>query len=174
MSAKVNGMAGSAPEGIVYCPRCATPLVTRSVGDKPRRACPACNFIHFTDPKVGVGVLVLQQGKILLVRRAVPPEKGRWSIPAGFLDQGEDPKVTAVRETLEETNLVVAIEELLDVYYNPPAQAGASIFILYRGRLLGGTLEAGDDVDAAAFFGPDELPGLAFASTEEVVRRWLK
>jgi 8-oxo-dGTP diphosphatase len=167
-------MAESAPEEIAYCPRCAAPLVTKVVGDKPRRVCQACNFIHFTDPKVGVGVLVLQAGKILLVRRAVMPEKGKWSIPAGFLDQGEDPKVTAVRETLEETGLEVEIEELLDVYYNAPGAGGASIFILYRARLVGGAIEAGDDADAAAFFGRDDLPELAFASTAEIVRRWLR
>jgi 8-oxo-dGTP diphosphatase len=167
-------MAESAPEEIAYCPRCAAPLVTKVVGDKPRRVCPACNFIHFTDPKVGVGVLVLQEGKILLVRRAVMPERGKWSIPAGFLDQGEDPKVTAVRETLEETSLEVEIEELLDVYYNAPAPGGASIFILYRARLVGGAIEAGDDADAAAFFGRGDLPKLAFASTVEIVHRWLR
>jgi 8-oxo-dGTP diphosphatase len=167
-------MAEPAPEEIAYCPRCAASLVTKVVGDKPRRVCQACHFIHFTDPKVGVGVLVLQEGKILLVRRAVMPEKGKWSIPAGFLDQGEDPKVTAVRETWEETGLEVEIEELLDVYYNAPAAGGASIFILYRARLVGGAIEAGDDADAAAFFGWNDLPELAFASTAEVVRRWLR
>jgi 8-oxo-dGTP diphosphatase len=167
-------MAESAPEEIAYCPHCATALVTQVVGDKPRRVCPACPFVHFTDPKVGVGVLVLRQSKVLLVRRAVMPGKGKWSIPAGFLDQGEDPKVTAVRETREETGLEVEIEELLDVFYNPAAQGGASIFILYRARLLGGAIEAGDDADAAAFFGRDELPELAFTSTAEVVRRWLR
>jgi 8-oxo-dGTP diphosphatase len=164
-------MPNSAPDNIVYCPRCATPLVTRPVGDKPRRACPACDFIYFTDPKVGVGVLVMEGGKVLLVRRTMMPEKGKWSIPAGFLDQGEEPQATAVREALEETNLQVAIEGLVDVYYNPPGKGGASIFILYRARLLGGELRAGDDADAAGFFGLDELPELAFASTMNAIQR---
>jgi 8-oxo-dGTP diphosphatase len=164
-------MSNSAPEHIVYCPRCATPLVTRPVGDKLRRACPACDFIYFTDPKVGVGVLVMEGGKVLLVRRTMMPEKGKWSIPAGFLDQGEDPQATAVREALEETNLQVAIESLLDVYYNPPGSGGASIFILYRARLLGGELRAGDDADAAGFFVLDELPELAFASTRDAIAK---
>lgn len=160
----------SAPEEIAYCPRCATPLVTHLVGDKPRRVCPECGYIHFTDPKVGVGVLVAHEGKILLVRRTMNPERGKWSIPAGFLDHGDDPQATAIRETLEETNLHVAIEELLDVYHNPPQQGGASIFILYRARLLGGQLRPGDDADAAAFFAPDELPEIAFASTRAAIQ----
>lgn len=165
-------MTGSAPGSYVYCPHCATPLETRQVGDKPRRACPACDFIYFTDPKVGVGVLVIQAGRLLLVRRTMNPERGKWSIPAGFIDRGEDPREVAVRELFEETNLQVIIEELVDVYYNPPTgQGGASIFILYRGRLLGGELRAGDDADAAAFFDPDDLPELAFASTRDAIER---
>lgn len=165
-------MSNSAPAEYIYCPRCATPLDTRMVGDKLRRVCPACNFIYFTDPKVGVGVLVVQEGKLLLVRRTMNPERGKWSIPAGFLDRGEDPQEVAVREVFEETNLHVTIEALLDVYYNPPAdQGGASIFILYRGRLLGGELQAGDDADKAAFFHPQDAPELAFASTRDAIRR---
>ena len=160
----------SAPEEYAYCPRCATPLETRMVTDKPRRACPNCDFIYFTDPKVGVGVLVTRNGKLLLVRRTMMPGRGKWSIPAGFLDRGEDPEEVARREVFEETGMHVAIEGLVDVYHNPPSpEGGASVFILYRGRLLGGKLEAGDDADAAAFFGPDELPPLAFASTRDAV-----
>lgn len=146
-------------------------METRLVGDRPRRVCPGCGFIHFTDPKVGVGVFVVHQGKILLVRRTMHPEIGKWSIPAGFIDHGEDPRETAVREALEETNLQVAIEELIDVYHNPPGQGGASIFIMYKARLLGGTLHAGDDADAAAFFAPDNLPEIAFDSTRAAIEQ---
>jgi ADP-ribose pyrophosphatase YjhB (NUDIX family) len=148
-------------------------MTTRPVGDKPRRACTQCNYVHFTDPKVGVGVLVIEEGEILLVQRRMNPEKGKWSIPAGFVDRGENPQETAVREVWEETNLRVEIEGLVDVYFNPPppnGQGGASIFILYEGRLLGGRLQAGDDAGAAAFFAPDDLPELAFASTRDAIR----
>jgi 8-oxo-dGTP diphosphatase len=146
-------------------------MITRLVGDKPRRVCPACDYIYFTDPKVGVGVLVVHQDRILLVRRNMNPGKGKWSIPAGFVDRGENPQETAVREALEETNLQVEISDLVGVYYNPPEQGGASIFILYRAHLINGELQAGDDADAAGFFGPDELPELAFASTHDAIRQ---
>jgi acetyl-CoA carboxylase carboxyl transferase subunit beta len=126
------------------------------------------------EPKVGVGVFVLADGRVLLVQRAMEPERGRWSLPAGYLDPGEDPRAVAARETLEETSLHVEIGELIDVYHNPPDSGGASIFILYRARLVGGTLAAGDDAAAAGFFGRDELPELAFHSTREMVRRHLK
>jgi len=164
----------SAPDHIVYCPRCASKLVTRNVGDKQRRACPSCNYIHFTDPKVGVGVLVIDDGKILLVKRKMKPEQGKWSLPAGFLDYGENPKETAEREVFEETNLRVHIQSLLELYHNPEAveNGGASIFILYQAYLKGGEIKAGDDASQAEFFGPDELPEIAFASTRDVINRW--
>jgi ADP-ribose pyrophosphatase YjhB (NUDIX family) len=161
-----------APKAIAFCPLCATPLETRQVSDKPRRACPSCDYIYFTDPKVGVGVLLVQEGKVLLVRRLMNPEKGKWSLPAGFLDRGEDPKETAVRETFEETNLHVAVDELVDVYFNPTAKGpGASIFILYRARLLGGEPRAGDDADAVGFFALDDLPSIAFDSTRAAIEQ---
>ena len=97
----------------------------------------------------GVGVVVLLGDKILLVKRRVDPQRGKWSIPAGYLDYGEDPRVTAEREVLEETNLKVSITGLVDVYYNAESLdlGGASIFILYRAKILGGQLRAGDDAD---------------------------
>jgi ADP-ribose pyrophosphatase YjhB (NUDIX family) len=117
-----------------------------------------------------VGALVVRDRQVLLVRRAMLPERGKWSIPAGFLDHGEDPRLTAVREVAEETGLHVEISGLLDVFYNPPGQGGATIFVLYEAHLLGGDLQAGDDADAAAFFPLDDLPELAFASTKAAVR----
>lgn len=163
----------STPEQIIYCPRCATRLEIQPVADKLRRVCPACSFIYFIEPKVGVGVMVVEGGKILLVRRAMHPEQGKWSIPAGFLDYGEDPRLVAAREAWEETNLVVEVGELVDVYYNPESltKGGASIFILYRARVVSGELKAGDDAAAAQFFALDELPELAFASTRDAIRR---
>jgi ADP-ribose pyrophosphatase YjhB (NUDIX family) len=150
-------------------------MTNRMVGDKVRRACPTCDYIHFTDPKVGVGVMVLAENKILLIKRAMRPNRGKWSLPAGYLDYGEDPQQTAAREVQEETGLQVTIGALVGVYYNADVheQGGASIFILYSAQLLGGQLKAGDDAAAAAFFGSDELPELAFDSTRDAINLWL-
>lgn len=137
---------------------------------KPRRACPACGWAHFVEPKVGVGVMVVEDGRLLLVRRAMEPEKGKWSLPAGYLDYGESPVETAVREAREETGLDVRVTGLVDAFHNPPG-AGASVFLLYRAVRERGEPVAGDDADAAAFFGRDDLPPLAFASTFAAVER---
>ena len=167
-------MQNPAPEEIKFCSRCGSLMTTRQVGDKPRRACTSCDFIHFTDPKVGVGVVVMQEGKLLLVRRRMNPERGKWSLPAGFIDYGEDPKDVAEREALEETNLNVSVEKLIDVYHNPTPQGGASVFILYEAKLLGGIPQAGDDADDVGFFALDNLPEIAFASTRDIIQRLKK
>lgn len=148
-------------------------MVTARVMDKDRRVCPSCRYVYFTDPKVGVGVAIVEDEKLLLVRRRMNPERGKWSLPAGYADQDEDPRETAEREALEETGLIVAVESLLDVSFNPPGQGGASIFILYRARRISGEPQAGDDAADAGFFALDQLPELAFASTHAAVARLL-
>jgi ADP-ribose pyrophosphatase YjhB (NUDIX family) len=134
-------------------------MTTQLIGDRPRRVCTQCRFIHFTDPKVGVGVMVVHDGRILLVQRLMNPEKGKWSIPAGFLDRGEDPRETAVREAKEETNLDVRITGLIDVYTNPLQKGGASISFCFGRNWSAGILQAGDDAANAGFFAPDGAAG---------------
>jgi len=144
-------------------------MITREIGGKPRRVCSACRHVHFVEPKVGVGVCVIESGRILLVRRGFAPEKGKWSLPAGYLDHGEDPRAHAVTEVREETGLEVNVTSLAGVFHNPPEEGGASVFILYRGQRVGGVLRAGDDAREAAFFARDALPEIAFASTRHAL-----
>lgn len=164
----------SAPEWFAFCPRCATPMQTNMVMDRPRRVCPACQYVYFTDPKVGVGAAVIEDNRLLLVKRAYDPARGKWSLPAGYLDQGEDPAETTVRETFEETGCEVVIDGLVDIFFNPPAGGFTSIFILYRARRVGGNLAAGDDADEVGFFALDELPEIAFPSTRAAVELLLR
>jgi ADP-ribose pyrophosphatase YjhB (NUDIX family) len=142
---------------------------TKEVADRPRRVCSGCGVVYFPDPKVGVGAVVVRDGQLLLVRRAMHPEIGRWSVPAGFLDPGEHPRDAAAREVLEETGVTVAVGDLLEIFSSPPA-GGASLFLLYDAVYVGGEPRAGDDVDGAEFFGRSQLPELAFPSTYAAVR----
>ena len=75
MSAEIN-----------FCIRCGHTLEMRQAFGRLRPVCPTCGRIHFIDPKVAVGVVIEREGKILLIRRANPPEQGKWSFPAGFVD----------------------------------------------------------------------------------------
>jgi 8-oxo-dGTP diphosphatase len=157
-----------APERARFCPACGGEL-TRSPGPRAHATCTRCGREHWADPKVGVGAVVHDgAGRLLLVRRAVEPGLGRWALPAGYVDAGEDPRDAAAREVHEETGLVVQVGAVVDVY--PGAEGGASFFLAFRGEVVGGALAAGDDAAEARFFSADELPPLAFASTEAAVR----
>lgn len=159
---------------IKYCPECGTRVEIQTRFGRPRAVCPACDRIHFRDPKVAASVLVEQAGKILLVKRVMMPLQGTWTLPAGFVDADEDPRDAAAREVLEETGLIVEIGELCDLIYGPEHERGASIVIVYRAHVTGGILQAQDDAEDARFFGPDEIPELGFEATKKVVNWWVE
>jgi ADP-ribose pyrophosphatase YjhB (NUDIX family) len=150
-----------------FCGQCAAALDTS--GRLP--VCTGCGRTHHRDPKVGAGVVARDEaGRLLLVQRGVQPGRGRWSLPAGYVDADEDPRAAAAREALEETGLVVEVGRVVDVY---PGGGGASFFLAFEARVTGGALAAGDDALDARFFAADELPELAFESTRDVVRQVL-
>lgn len=109
---------------------------------------------------------------MLLVRRVFGPAKGHWSLPAGFVEYDEQPTVTAVRECREETGLEVELTGLLDVIPGGELPGEASFTVVYRGRVVGGDLRAGDDAGEVGFFPLEALPPLAFASTRAALERW--
>jgi ADP-ribose pyrophosphatase YjhB (NUDIX family) len=153
-----------------FCPRCATALVLQPRYGKERPVCPACGFVHCANPRVAVVLFLADRDRILLVKRGMAPEQGRWALVAGFVDLGEHPEAAARREMREETGLEVAVVRLLGLDYDPGSRA---VVLLYRARLLGGTLAAGDDADDAQWFTRDQVPDLAFESTRRCVRDWL-
>lgn len=157
---------------VKFCSHCGHEMALRQAAGQLRPVCPACGHIHFFDPKVAAVVLIEAEGKVLLVRRVMNPERGKWTIPGGFVDAGEDPRLAAVRECLEETGLEVELTGLLDALFTSEHPRSASIVLAFRGRIVGGELRAGDDADGIGFFGPDELPDLAFATTREILARW--
>lgn len=149
---------------IQHCVRCGTRLIRMPKFGKDRPVCEGCGWIYFPDPKVAVVVLVINEGKLLLVRRANDPQKGKWTLPGGFMDAGEDPRTAAERECLEETGLQVIVGELLDLVSRPVDVYGANLVIYYSAHIMGGNLIAGDDADEVGFFAPEQLPELAFES----------
>lgn len=159
-------------ESIKFCPRCGTALVQRLHTGKVRPVCPACNWVYFPDPKVAVVVLIRKDEHVLLVQRMFDPQKGHWTLPSGFVDAGEDPKVAAARECLEETGLVIEDLKLLDVIYSHEYPRGASILILYQAQVKSGELKPGDDANQAAYFHISRLPHLAFSSTHQILEEY--
>ncbi len=152
-----------------FCPRCGAEVIQSERFGRERPVCPRCEWVHFDDPKVAAAVLVEQDGRVLLVRRVNEPFRGRWTLPAGFVDAGEDPAEAAARECREETGLTVRITRVLDVVAGREHPRGADFVIVYAGELLEGDLAAGDDADLAEWFKRDALPPLAFHATEVVL-----
>ncbi|MBN1680412.1 MAG: NUDIX hydrolase [Anaerolineae bacterium] len=156
-----------------FCQVCGHALVDRMAYGQMRRVCPECNYIHFSDPKVAAVVFIERENHVLLVRRRVNPERGKWALPAGYIDDGEDPRSAARREVAEETGLDVKITRLLDVQAGSP-DSGASIVIIYAAQALSGTAQAHDDVDGVLWYAAgDPLPELAFDSTRTMLDAWI-
>ncbi len=153
-----------------YCPRCGQRLVQQFRFGKERPVCPNCDWIYFPDPKVAAAVLIQEDNRVLLVRRTNEPFKGYWTLPAGFVDAGEDPARAAERECLEETGLQVQAYELLDVLAGQEHMRGAHILIVYRAKVVGGQLNPGDDADRVAYFSLHKLPPLAFIATARILK----
>ncbi len=156
-----------------FCPQCGSPLGLIERYGRLRPVCPACGYTVFFDPKVAVVAFVVEIGRVLLVRRANDPGKGGWALPAGFVDDDEDPQRAAERETLEETGLIVKADRLIDVLHRPDADGLADIVIAYGARMVGGSLAAADDAEDAAWFSADALPPLALETTKKVIGAWL-
>ena len=134
-----------------------------------RPTCPECGWVLYEDPKVAAGVVVVDTGRILLVRRVMEPHPRLWSIPAGFVNAFEDPADAAIRECREETGLLVELDGLFEILTGREHPRGADIFLVYRARVVGGSLHAADDADQADWFLLDDLPELAFNSTKKVI-----
>ncbi len=156
-------------EQINFCPRCGR-LITREMQfGEIRPVCNPCNWIYFADPKVAAAVLVERQGEILLVQRANEPYRGLWTLPAGFVNAGEDPARAAARECQEETGLVVEITGIIDIVFGREHSRGSDFVIFYRGVVLDGIPIANDDASAVGWFDRKKLPELAFTSTKNIL-----
>jgi 8-oxo-dGTP diphosphatase len=156
-------------EQVNFCQHCGTKLKIEFRAGRERPACPHCGWVYFPDPKVAVVTLVKQENKILLTRRVNTPQQGLWTFPGGFVDAGEDPARAAERECLEETGLSVQVTELMDVIAGREHPRGAHILIVYQAEIISGEISPGDDVDRAQFFGLQNLPPLAFRSTQKII-----
>lgn len=153
-----------------FCPRCGSSVLHEERFGKVRPVCPQCGWIHFVDPKVAAAVLLIQDERILLVRRVNEPFRGLWTLPAGFVNGGEDPAEAAERECMEETGLAVRVTRVFDIVSGREHPRGADFVIVYLAEVVGGDMKADDDADAVEWFGRENLPPLAFRATQIVLQ----
>jgi 8-oxo-dGTP diphosphatase len=149
-----------------FCVQCGTALEEKTYHDGHiHPVCPNCGWAYFPDPKVAAAVVVHKDNKVLLVRRLFDPQRGEWSLPAGFVNAFEDPAQAAARECLEETGIIVKVGELLTMVTGRDHPRGADIVLVYSAEWISGEIKANDDADEAELFPLDQLPNLAFRAT---------
>jgi 8-oxo-dGTP diphosphatase len=157
-----------------YCPQCKKPLVIKFVDGRDRLYCPACGEPLYENPvPVAACVVCDAAGKVLLVKRAIPPRKGMWCLPGGFVELDESAEQAALRELLEETGLAGGNARLIDVVAASSERYTSVLMIGYLIGTVSGILRPGDDSEDAAYFGPAAVPELAFSSHRTILDRAL-
>lgn len=146
----------------IFCTQCAARLVEREIGHRPVPVCPSCGAVHWIDPKVAAGCLVVRDARVLLVRRGIEPGLGKWVFPGGHVDRGETLEEAALRETREECGAIAVIEDLLGVFSYPGRPVVVAVF---RARLAEGSPEPypADETLEVGWFTEKEISNLDLA-----------
>jgi ADP-ribose pyrophosphatase YjhB (NUDIX family) len=156
-----------------FCSNCGARVEHRvPPGDSlPRFVCASCGTIHYENPKIVVGCIPEWEAGILLCRRAIEPRHGLWTVPAGFMENGETTAQGAQRETLEEANARVEILGLYALFNIPHIN---QVYMLFRARLLDLDFHAGAETLEARLFDENEIPWdtLAFATVRRTLRHY--
>lgn len=156
-----------------FCSECGSSVEFRIPdGDNlPRHVCPACGAIHYQNPKVVVGTIPEWEDKILLCRRAIEPRIGLWTVPAGFMENGETLSEGAARETLEESRAQVNIGDLYSIHNLPHIN---QVYVLFRARLRSLDFGATSESLECRLFAEHEIPWdeIAFRVVRSALTRY--
>lgn len=139
----------------------------------PRWVCDQCGEIHYQNPKLVVGTVAEQEGRILLCRRAIEPRYGYWTLPAGYMENDESTGQAAVRETREEAGATIALGEPFSMisiaYVN-------QVHLFYRATLLELDFRPGDETLEVAMVEEAQVPWkeLAFRTVAITLRQWFE
>ena len=156
-----------------YCSHCGAPVQLRVPpgDDRKRFVCEACHTIHYENPKIVVGCIPVLENKILLCRRAIEPRQGLWTLPAGYLENGESVSEGAKRETFEEVRAVVSNLIPFAVFSLPFI---SQVYLMLRAQLDDLNFGPGTESLEVRLFGETEIPWdmLAFPVIRETLRKY--
>ena len=140
-----------------FCTSCGSTVTLRipSGDDRERFICTSCELIHYTNPRVIVGCVPVYQGKVLLCKRAIEPRKNYWTLPAGFMENGETTPEGAARETWEEARARVSNLELYRVFDVPSI---SQVYMFYRCDLDDGRFGVGPESLETGLYSHAEIP----------------
>jgi 8-oxo-dGTP diphosphatase len=160
---------------ISFCHFCGNPLMKKHIEGWDRLFCGACNTPIYRNPVPATCLVVIDSSeKLLLVKRSVEPKRGHWCLPGGFIELGEYPDASALRELKEETGLSGEIDRLLGVSSNPSMHYDTILMIGYLVKAFTGCVFPGDDASEADWFNLDRLPDIAFDSHTKFVKKYVK
>ncbi len=173
--ASLPGVPGWLAASLNYCSRCGQPLTFGPLDSetRDRLACDSCGFIAYVNPRLVVSTIpVTDDGRLYLIRRAIEPGYGAWAQPGGFLEIDETAQEGAVRETLEETGLIVEPTEIVGVYSRPQA---AVVVVCWEARIVGGEAQATSESLEVRAWSPSAIPWphVAFQTTAWALHDWL-
>lgn len=137
------------------------------------KVCEQCGYIDFPGPKLVAGCLVIDTGRVLLLRRGIMPRLGMWTFPGGYVDLGETPEQAAIRETAEEVGISVRLGALVGLFSDPAHPlAAVAVYLAEPGHEPPGLSEEAIEV---RYFAPHEIPWneLAFPTTEASLKCWI-
>ena len=177
-STELGSGAGTPPwmaRSLNFCSNCGAALSFGAVpGEhRDRLSCPACGHIVYVNPRLVVTTLpVTDDGRVVLLRRGIEPGRGAWAQPGGFLEVDETVNQAAIRETWEETRLIVEPGEIVGLYTRLEA---AVVTIVFEARIVGGEARTTPEALEVATFSPEAIPwpGLAFRTTTWALRDWI-
>ncbi len=153
-----------------FCSECGERVEKKIPDDdnRERHVCPACDTIHYLNPKIVTGCLPVWHDRILLCKRAIQPRLGYWTLPAGFMELDETSLQGAKRETWEEATANVEIEGLYCVFNLPHVN---QVYMMFRSRLLNLDFRPGEESEAVQLFREDEIPWdeLAFSTIRQTL-----
>lgn len=138
---------------------------------RERLICGNCGFVHYDNPKIVVGAVAIWDERVLMCKRAIEPARGRWTIPAGYMELGETAEQGAAREALEEACARLEMGPLIGVYSIPRI---GQVQLIYRARLVDGAFAAGAESLDAALYAWDEIPWdeIAFPTVRWALEDW--
>ena len=150
-------------EGYKYCPFCRTQLTLEESGYVQRPICLSCGFVQYRNPFPVVCIMVVEGERVLLGKRALPPGKGKWAIPSGYIEYQDDFLTTGIREAREETGLKVEIASIFNVISSFVSPGYHFLTVYMTAHVSGGELTAGDDLEAVKWFSLSQpMPEMAF------------
>jgi ADP-ribose pyrophosphatase YjhB (NUDIX family) len=157
-----------------FCSNCGK-TVSQKIpeGDNRLRfVCDHCHSIHYENPRIIAGIIPEYNGQILLCKRAIEPQQGLWTLPAGFLENGESTLEGAVRECFEEANAMVIAPSLYAMYDIPHIN---QVYIFFRAQLANSDFGPSTESTEVALFDEDEIPwkDLAFPVVRKVLDKYL-